>query len=149
MVHWPCLFLWKLIDWWAKTLCIYIYLCYFKELMKLIEVELSKLILQWNGLVCSCTTMQVSDLKEGSQRVRKGAWSKFEDDLLKACVQHYGEGKWHLVPQRAGLLFFSFYFFSFSLLLLVDMNIWSILDHLNRGPYPGKIKILYMYIYNI
>ncbi|KAK7374553.1 hypothetical protein VNO80_07985 [Phaseolus coccineus] len=35
--------------------------------------------------------------------VRKGAWSKFEDELLKACVQLYGEGKWHLVPQRAGL----------------------------------------------
>ncbi|KAK7374556.1 hypothetical protein VNO80_07989 [Phaseolus coccineus] len=36
--------------------------------------------------------------------VRKGAWSKFEDELLKACVQLYGEGKWHLVPQRAGAL---------------------------------------------
>ncbi|KAK7340571.1 hypothetical protein VNO77_21278 [Canavalia gladiata] len=35
--------------------------------------------------------------------VRKGAWSKIEDELLKACVQLYGEGKWHLVPQRAGL----------------------------------------------
>ncbi|KAL9297210.1 hypothetical protein ACSQ67_023106 [Phaseolus vulgaris] len=35
--------------------------------------------------------------------VRKGAWSKFEDELLKACVHLYGEGKWHLVPQRAGL----------------------------------------------
>ncbi|KAJ1421421.1 SANT/Myb domain [Sesbania bispinosa] len=40
---------------------------------------------------------------EGSQGVRKGAWSKFEDDLLKACVQQYGEGKWHLVPQRTRL----------------------------------------------
>ncbi|XP_027930005.1 transcription factor MYB90-like [Vigna unguiculata] len=35
--------------------------------------------------------------------VRKGAWSKFEDELLKACVHLYGEGQWHLVPQRAGL----------------------------------------------
>ncbi|WVZ08879.1 hypothetical protein V8G54_022225 [Vigna mungo] len=35
--------------------------------------------------------------------VRKGAWSKFEDELLKACVHVYGEGQWHLVPQRAGL----------------------------------------------
>ncbi|KAK7295399.1 hypothetical protein RJT34_18306 [Clitoria ternatea] len=40
---------------------------------------------------------------EGSSSVRRGAWNKFEDDLLKACIQHYGEGKWHLVPQRAGL----------------------------------------------
>ncbi|XP_027351419.1 transcription factor MYB90-like [Abrus precatorius] len=40
---------------------------------------------------------------EGASGVRKGAWSKMEDDLLKACIQLYGEGKWHLVPQRAGL----------------------------------------------
>jgi len=38
--------------------------------------------------------------------LRKGAWSKFEDELLKACIDHYGEGKWHLVPQRAGPLLF-------------------------------------------
>ncbi|KAL2329934.1 hypothetical protein Fmac_017515 [Flemingia macrophylla] len=38
-----------------------------------------------------------------SSGVRKGAWNKCEDDLLKACVERYGEGKWHLVPQRAGL----------------------------------------------
>ncbi|KAK7394469.1 hypothetical protein VNO78_14997 [Psophocarpus tetragonolobus] len=35
--------------------------------------------------------------------VRKGAWNQFEDDLLRDCVKLYGEGKWHLVPQRAGL----------------------------------------------
>ncbi|KAK7374552.1 hypothetical protein VNO80_07983 [Phaseolus coccineus] len=35
--------------------------------------------------------------------VRKGAWSQTEDDLLRECVQLYGEGKWHLVPGRAGL----------------------------------------------
>ncbi|XP_019427402.1 PREDICTED: transcription factor MYB114-like [Lupinus angustifolius] len=40
---------------------------------------------------------------EGSSGVKKGAWSKEEDDLLRACVQQYGEGKWHLVPKRAGL----------------------------------------------
>uniref|UniRef100_A0A0R0F4D4 MYB transcription factor n=1 Tax=Glycine max TaxID=3847 RepID=A0A0R0F4D4_SOYBN len=40
---------------------------------------------------------------EGPSGVRKGAWTKCEDDLLRACVQLYGEGKWHLVPQRAGL----------------------------------------------
>lgn len=41
-------------------------------------------------------------MEEGSLCVRKGAWSKEEDDLLRACVQQYGEGKWHLVPTRAG-----------------------------------------------
>ncbi|CAL0321736.1 unnamed protein product [Lupinus luteus] len=40
---------------------------------------------------------------EGTLGVRKGAWNNLEDDLLKACVQQYGEGKWHLVPKRAGL----------------------------------------------
>ncbi|XP_028759702.1 transcription factor MYB114-like [Neltuma alba] len=35
--------------------------------------------------------------------VRKGTWSKEEDDLLRACIQRHGEGKWRLVPQRAGL----------------------------------------------
>ncbi|KAE9620006.1 hypothetical protein Lal_00040241 [Lupinus albus] len=40
---------------------------------------------------------------EGSSSVKKGAWTKEEDDLLRACVQQYGEGKWHLVPNRAGL----------------------------------------------
>ncbi|KAE9590347.1 putative transcription factor MYB-HB-like family [Lupinus albus] len=34
--------------------------------------------------------------------VTKGAWSHLEDELLRACVQQYGEGKWHLVPKRAG-----------------------------------------------
>ncbi|XP_057784307.1 transcription factor MYB114-like isoform X2 [Salvia miltiorrhiza] len=35
--------------------------------------------------------------------VRKGAWTKEEDVLLRDCVHKYGEGKWHLVPLRAGL----------------------------------------------
>lgn len=43
---------------------------------------------------------------EGSTCVRKGAWSKVEDDLLRACVQQYGEGKWQLVPERAGNIIF-------------------------------------------
>ena len=34
--------------------------------------------------------------------VRKGAWSKEGDDLLRAGVERYGEGRWHLVPHRAG-----------------------------------------------
>ncbi|KAF3445422.1 hypothetical protein FNV43_RR10598 [Rhamnella rubrinervis] len=40
---------------------------------------------------------------EGLLGVRKGAWTKEEDDLLKKCVEKYGEGKWHQVPSKAGL----------------------------------------------
>ncbi|XP_027358837.1 transcription factor MYB90-like [Abrus precatorius] len=40
---------------------------------------------------------------ESSLRVRKGAWSDVEDELLRSCVQKHGEGKWNLVPKRAGL----------------------------------------------
>jgi hypothetical protein len=43
-----------------------------------------------------------------SSSLRKGAWTKLEDDLLKDCIQRYGVGKWHLVPQRAGAYFNSF-----------------------------------------
>ncbi|KAK6778447.1 hypothetical protein RDI58_025165 [Solanum bulbocastanum] len=35
--------------------------------------------------------------------VRKGSWTEQEDFLLRKCIQKYGEGKWHLVPARAGL----------------------------------------------
>nr|WHL30745.1 MYB transcription factor [Hippeastrum hybrid cultivar] len=35
--------------------------------------------------------------------VRKGAWSKEEDELLRRCIEKYGEGKWNLIPQRAGI----------------------------------------------
>ncbi|XP_075500297.1 transcription factor MYB114-like isoform X2 [Primulina tabacum] len=41
--------------------------------------------------------------RANSLGVRKGAWSKEEDVLLKNCVEKYGEGKWHLVPLRTGL----------------------------------------------
>ncbi|XP_003621572.2 transcription factor MYB1 [Medicago truncatula] len=34
--------------------------------------------------------------------VKKGAWTYEEDNLLKAYINKYGEGKWHLIPQRAG-----------------------------------------------
>ncbi|CAA6664882.1 unnamed protein product [Spirodela intermedia] len=36
-------------------------------------------------------------------KVRKGAWSPEEDALLQRCVLQYGEGQWHLAPERAGL----------------------------------------------
>nr|UWM22974.1 MYB transcription factor MYB113 [Schima superba] len=35
--------------------------------------------------------------------VRKGAWSEEEDSLLKKCIEQHGEGKWHQIPNRAGL----------------------------------------------
>ncbi|XP_055808154.1 transcription factor MYB113-like [Solanum dulcamara] len=35
--------------------------------------------------------------------VRKGSWTEEEDFLLRKCIQKYGEGKWHLLPARAGL----------------------------------------------
>ncbi|XP_058744801.1 transcription factor MYB1-like [Vicia villosa] len=41
--------------------------------------------------------------KSKSIGVRKGAWTYEEDKLLKICIDKYGEGKWQLVPQRAGL----------------------------------------------
>ncbi|KAI5434507.1 hypothetical protein KIW84_021368 [Lathyrus oleraceus] len=41
--------------------------------------------------------------KSKSRGVRKGAWTYEEDKLLKACIEMYGVGKWHLIPQRAGL----------------------------------------------
>lgn len=34
--------------------------------------------------------------------VRKGAWSEEEDNLLRKCIEKYGEEKWHQVPLRAG-----------------------------------------------
>lgn len=34
--------------------------------------------------------------------LRKGAWTAEEDTLLKKCIDKFGEGKWHLVPHRAG-----------------------------------------------
>nr|URY18931.1 MYB protein [Zanthoxylum bungeanum] len=39
----------------------------------------------------------------GSLGVRKGAWTRDEDDLLRKCIEKYGEAKWHQVPSRAGL----------------------------------------------
>ncbi|KAM2016952.1 hypothetical protein TB2_047073 [Malus domestica] len=35
--------------------------------------------------------------------MRKGAWTREEDDLLRRCIETLGEGKWHQVPYKAGL----------------------------------------------
>lgn len=34
--------------------------------------------------------------------VRKGTWTKEEDDLLKQFIEKHGEVKWHQVPLKAG-----------------------------------------------
>ncbi|KAL9158397.1 hypothetical protein ABFS82_08G065600 [Erythranthe guttata] len=47
--------------------------------------------------------MKEMEKNKGVVGVRKGAWTKEEDQLLRKCVQTYGEGKWHLVPLRTGL----------------------------------------------
>nr|QOU08782.1 MYB1 [Triadica sebifera] len=36
-------------------------------------------------------------------RLRKGAWTREEDNLLIKCIQQHGEGRWHQVPLKAGL----------------------------------------------
>ncbi|KAK8621395.1 hypothetical protein V6N13_067828 [Hibiscus sabdariffa] len=41
-------------------------------------------------------------MEGASLSVRKGAWTKEEDTLLKKCIEKYGEGTWHQVPSRAG-----------------------------------------------
>ncbi|KEH17326.1 myb transcription factor [Medicago truncatula] len=40
---------------------------------------------------------------DNTSGVKKGTWTNEEDNLLKACINKYGQGKWHLVPRRAGL----------------------------------------------
>lgn len=44
-----------------------------------------------------------------SLQVRKGAWNEEEDFLLRKCIEKYGEGKWHLVPARAGKLILPYF----------------------------------------
>ncbi|XP_015901492.3 transcription factor MYB1 [Ziziphus jujuba] len=40
---------------------------------------------------------------DSSLGLRKGAWSKEEDDRLRRWVEKHGEGKWHQIPSKAGL----------------------------------------------
>ncbi|XP_062119431.1 transcription factor MYB1-like [Humulus lupulus] len=60
------------------------------------------------GSNINMVTVVVRDQREGDSSgsgcaLRKGAWSREEYDLLRECVDKYGEGKWYLVPSRAGL----------------------------------------------
>ncbi|CAO2825323.1 unnamed protein product [Amaranthus hypochondriacus] len=36
-------------------------------------------------------------------KIKKGLWSEEEDELLRKCIEKYGEGNWKRVPKRAGL----------------------------------------------
>nr|BAJ17661.1 transcription factor GbMYB1 [Gynura bicolor] len=52
------------------------------------------------------TSKEYNQMKQGGNTgfgLRKGAWTTEEDMLLKNCIAKYGEGKWHLVPLKAGL----------------------------------------------
>lgn len=35
--------------------------------------------------------------------VRKGAWTREEDELLRHSMKTHGEGNWHQVPSKAGI----------------------------------------------
>lgn len=35
--------------------------------------------------------------------VRKGAWTREEDELLRRVMKTHGEGNWHQVPSKAGI----------------------------------------------
>jgi len=37
--------------------------------------------------------------------LRKGAWTAEEDALLTKCMEKYGIVRWHLIPQRAGIIY--------------------------------------------
>nr|AMQ23631.1 myb transcription factor 6 [Silene littorea] len=41
--------------------------------------------------------------KANIRNIKKGSWTDEEDNLLRKCIDKYGEGSWHRVPQRAGL----------------------------------------------
>ncbi|KAJ4848333.1 hypothetical protein Tsubulata_003732 [Turnera subulata] len=62
----------------------------------------------------------------GNSGVRRGAWTEEEDKLLRKCVEQFGEGKWHLVPSRAGRVY-TYMFFN-------CMCRWSLI----AGRLPGR-----------
>ena len=62
--------------------------------------------------------------------LRKGAWSQTEDELLRECMQLYGEGKWHLVPQRAG-------FFHLFLYVIIFLFFISFTQHSHKHFYES------------
>ncbi|KAL6180129.1 hypothetical protein ACLB2K_046796 [Fragaria x ananassa] len=39
---------------------------------------------------------------EDRSGLRKGTWTREEDNILRQCVAKHGEGKWHQIPAAAG-----------------------------------------------
>ncbi|EEF49787.1 r2r3-myb transcription factor, putative [Ricinus communis] len=66
-------------------------------------------MLGWRQAISKLTSLKVASDTNNvcrslwSSKVRKGSWTPEEDDLLRKCIQKYGEGRWCLVPTRAGL----------------------------------------------
>ena len=77
-------------------------------------------------------------MEGSSKRLRKGAWIAEEDNLLRQCIDKYGEGKWHQVPLRAGMFIFNKiravgmlpreYSFSFILVVILNFKFCFILS---------------------
>ena len=63
------------------------------------------------------------------------AWTEEEDYLLKKCIEQYGEGKWHRVPQLAGLFHFAFstfhncFIYIFVFIVFYINSLISMFDH--------------------
>ncbi|GMH29820.1 hypothetical protein Nepgr_031663 [Nepenthes gracilis] len=43
--------------------------------------------------------MQSKAAARGQLGVRKGSWTAEEDLLLRQCIEKYGQGNWHQIPQ--------------------------------------------------
>lgn len=52
---------------------------------------------------------------DNTSGVKKGTWTNEEDNLLKACINKYGQGKWHLVPRRAGIYESCLFYYVFGI----------------------------------
>ncbi|CAN6700303.1 unnamed protein product [Malus baccata var. baccata] len=56
--------------------------------------------------------------------VRKGAWTREEDNLLRQCVEIHGEGKWNQVSYKAGIY----------------VNVWSLIARRLPGRTANAVK---------
>lgn len=54
---------------------------------------------------CRDTTTTILQYQREREREMGGIpWSMEEDQLLRKCIEKYGEGKWHRIPHLAGKL---------------------------------------------
>ena len=51
-------------------------------------------------VIVDCRLHTTKLFMDGPSEVRKGAWTREED----TCIEKYGEGKWHQVPFRSGIM---------------------------------------------